>query len=86
MASETEIYNLGLGKLGGAGDALNGNAFISSIDGDDKVSSWGKLAFPRVRRKVISDLAASDAPFRSTARFLDMGVAVAAANLPEIAS
>ena len=84
MPTETEIYNLALGKVGGAGDALSGNAFIPSIDGPDKVSAWGKLNFPRVRRKVISDLATSLAPFRSTVRFKDLGAQLAEGNLPEI--
>jgi len=73
MTTETDICNISLGKLGGAGDALNGNAFISSIDGSDKVSSWCKLNFPRIRRRVIKDLATRKAPFRSTVRFLDLG-------------
>lgn len=83
MPNETDICNLALGKLGGAGDALNGNAFISSIDDTDKVSSWCKLAFPRVRRSVISDLATSKTPFRSTVRFADLGAAISEANRPE---
>lgn len=71
--TETDICNLALGKLGGAGDALDGNAFIPDINGSDKVSSWCKLAFPRIRRRVILDLATKNAPFRSTVRFLDLG-------------
>lgn len=82
--TETEISNLALGKLGGAGEALGGNAFIDSIDGTDKVSSWCKLAFPRIRRRVITELAVVGAPFRSTVRFLDLGAAIADASLPEI--
>ena len=82
--TETEISNLALGKLGGAGEVLGGNAFIDSIDGTDKVSSWCKLAFPRIRRRVITELAVVGAPFRSTVRFLDLGAAIADASLPEI--
>ncbi len=73
MPTESDICNIALGKLGGAGDALDGNAFISSIDGTDKVSSWCKLNFPRIRRRVIKDIATRKAPFRSTVRFLDLG-------------
>lgn len=76
MPTETDMCNLGLGKLGGAGDALSGSAFIASIDGDDKVSQWCKINFPRIRRRVIKDLATKNAPFRSTVRFLDLGVAL----------
>jgi len=82
--TETDISNLALGKLGGAGEVLGGNAFIDSIDGTDKVSSWCKLAFPRIRRRVITELAVVGAPFRSTVRFLDLGAAIADASLPEI--
>jgi len=84
MATETGIYNIALGKLGGAGDSETGTAFIASIDGDDKVSQWGKLAFPRIRRTVIIDLATSKAPFRSTIRFKGLDAAVADDDLPEI--
>jgi len=86
MATETGIYNIALGKLGGAGDSETGTAFIASIDGDDKVSQWGKLLFPRIRRTVITDLATSEAPFRSTIRFAGLGSAVADDSLPEIGS
>ncbi len=82
MPTESSICNLALGKLGGAGDVLNGNAFIDSIDGTDKVSSWLKLAFPRIRRRVISNLAVMECPFRSTVRFADLGAEVS--SLPEI--
>lgn len=82
MATETEICNLGLGKLGGAGEALGGNAFITTIDGTDKVSAWCKLNFPRVRRRVITDLATRKCPFRSTIRFVDLGAEVS--STPEI--
>lgn len=84
MPTETDICNLALGKLGGAGDALDGNAFIDSIDGDDKVSAWCKISFPRIRRTVITDLATSQASFRSTIRFKDLGNEVGDDNLPEI--
>ena len=80
--SETDIANLALGKIGGAGEENSGNAFISSIDDDDKISQWCKLNFPRVRRKVISDLAARKCPFRATVRFLDPGAALD--SYPEI--
>jgi len=84
MSTETKIYNLALGKLGGAGDSEIGTAFISDINGTDKVSAWGKLLFPRIRRTVIIDLATSDTPFRSTIRFGGLGSAVADDDLPEI--
>ena len=82
--TETEICNIALGKLGGAGEELGGNAFISTINGSDKVSSWCKLAFPRVRRRVIKDLATSGSPFRSTIRFKDLGSNLDSDAVPEI--
>lgn len=80
--SETDICNLALLKLGGAGDSLGGNAIIGNIDDADKVSSFCKLAFPRVRRRVISDLATSDAAFRSTVRFKNLDAQLS--STPEI--
>lgn len=84
MATETEVCNLALGKLGGAGDALSGNAFISDINGTDKVSAWCKLNFPRVRRRGIIDLATRGCPFRQSIRFLDCGAQIADDDTPEI--
>ncbi len=71
--TETDICNIALGKLSGAGDALNGNPFIGSINSRNKVSTFCKFTFPRVRRKSIVDLAARKSPFRETVRFLDLG-------------
>lgn len=82
MASETDIANLALGKIGGAGDAVGSNAFITSINDSDKVSSWMKLAFPRARRTSIKDLATGNAPFRSTLRFKNLDAQLS--STPEI--
>ena len=82
--AETDICNLALGKFGGGGDQINGNAFLSSIDASDKVSVWCKLNFPRVRRRVIIKLAALECPFRSTVRFRDLGAQLDSDGLPEI--
>lgn len=84
MPTETDICNLAGGKLGGFGAIDGGNAFIVSIDGTDLVSSWCKLNFPRVRRRVITDLASKDCAFRLTKRFLDMGSAIDDDDTPEI--
>ena len=75
--SETDIANLALGKIGGAGEALSGTALITSIDGTDKVSSWLKLYLPRARRRSIKNLAVAGKPFRSTVRFVDLGAVIA---------
>ena len=79
---ETSIANLALGKVGGAGESQGGNAFIDSINGPDKVSSWMKTAFPRARRRAIIDLAVRKCPFRSTIRFKDLGAELS--DPPEI--
>jgi hypothetical protein len=84
MPTPTDICNLGLGKLGGAGDAQSGTAFIASIDGDDKVSQWCKINFPRVRRRVIIHLALLKSPFRITVKLKDLGAQIADDSLPEI--
>ncbi len=84
MPTPTEISNLALTKLGGAGDAPSGNALISSINGDDIVSAACKLNFPRARRRTIVDLATLECPFRSTVRFLDLGAELSSDSVPEI--
>ena len=84
MPSETDIANLALGKLGGAGETLNGNAFLTNLNGSDKVTQWCKFALPIIRKRVIKDLATLRCPFRNTIRFKDLGAELAADTLPEI--
>ncbi len=84
MGLETEISNLALAKLGGAGDQLNGNAFISDINDSNNVAAACKLFFPRVRRTVIIDLAVLECPFRATIRFAGLGTALSDDSVPEI--
>ena len=84
MASELDVANIGLGKLGGSSEGANGNAFLTNLNGTDKVSQWCKFSFPRIRRRVISDLATAKCPFRNTIRFEDLGAELAADSLPEI--
>jgi len=80
--TETDLCNISLGKIGGAGDQLQGNAFISSIDGTDNVSTFCKFSLPRVRRRSIIDLAIRECPFRETVRFKDLGAEIS--DAPEI--
>lgn len=82
--TETDLCNIALGKIGGAGDQQQGNAFISSIDGSDNVSTFCKFTLPRVRRRSIIDLATRECPFRETIRFADLGAAIADDDTPEI--
>lgn len=83
MLTETDIANLAIGKIGGAGDALNGNATISSIDDNNKVAAWCKTLLPHCRRRSIKDLAKIGCPFRETLVFADLGAEVDADSLPE---
>jgi len=82
--TETDLANIALGKLGGAGDQLQGNAFISSIDDSDNVSTFCKFTLPRIRRRTIIDLATRDCPFRETVRFADLGAEIDSGDTPEI--
>lgn len=71
--TESDIANLALGKIGGAGDADSATAFIGSINGTDKVSTACKRFLPVCRRLVIAELAVLKTPFRETAKFKDLG-------------
>lgn len=71
--TETDIANLALGKIGGAGDQESGSGLITSINGTDRVSVRCKFLFPRVRRRVIGDLAKREAPFPETLKYEDLG-------------
>ena len=71
--TETEIANLALSKIGGAGDQESGSGFIASIDGTDRVSVRCKFLFPHVRRRVLSELAISKTPPKDALVFTDMG-------------
>ena len=82
--TETDIANIALGKIGGAGDQISGNAFLSSIDDTDKVSLWVNTQFPYVRQLVITDLAIAKCPFREATKFADLGAALVAASAPEM--
>jgi len=76
MPTETEIANLGLGKIGGAGDQESGTGLIADINGTDRVSVRCKLWLPRVRRKFLSDLAKSRTPPKEALVFTDLGAAI----------
>ena len=73
MSTETDVCNIALGKIGGAGDQESGTGLITSINGTDRISVRCKLLFPTVRRRVIGDLAKERAPFNETLKYLDMG-------------
>ncbi len=73
MATETDVANIALGKIGGAGDQESGTGLIGSINGSDRISARCKFLFPIVRRRVIGDLAKQRAPFNETLKYLDLG-------------
>lgn len=71
--TELEIVNKALGKIGGGGDQIDGNAFITDLDASDRVSSWCKAVLPQVRQQIIAEFAAMECPFRETAKYTDLG-------------
>lgn len=73
MPTETGVANIALGKIGGAGDQISGTGLIDSINGVDRTSARCKLWFPRVRRRVLGDLAKGDTPPKEALVFTDLG-------------
>lgn len=73
MATETDVANIALGKIGGAGDQESGTGLIASINGSDRISTRCKFLLPFVRRRVIGDLAKERAPFSETLKYRDLG-------------
>lgn len=71
--TETEIANLALSKIGGAGDQESGAGFIASIDGTDRVSTRCKFLFPHVRRRAYAHLAIAETYPKETLVFTDLG-------------
>jgi len=84
MATDTDLCNLSLLKLGGAGDQTTGVGLITDINGTDKISKQCKTLLPECRKRAISDLANIDCPFRETIKYADLGGEIADASLPEI--
>ncbi len=76
MATETDVINIALGKIGGAGDQESGTGLIASINSPNRVPSRAKLLFPRVRRRVIGDLLKLKTPFKETRIYADLGAEV----------
>ncbi|MHC4739776.1 MAG: hypothetical protein ACYS9Y_12800 [Planctomycetota bacterium] len=74
--TETDVCNIALGKVGGAGDQASGSGLIASINGTDRVSKRCKTFFPRVRRRVLEDLVALRTPPKEALIFTDMGTEV----------
>ena len=68
-----QIANMAGGKIGGFGDQLGGDAFLPGLAGTDEVTLWVNATYPKVRQKVISDLASIQCPFRETLKYADLG-------------
>lgn len=71
--TETEICNLALSKISGAGDQESGTGFIASINGTDRVSVRCKFLLPHVRRRVYGNLAKAETYPKETLVFTDLG-------------
>ena len=71
-----DIANNAGGKLGGFGDQLGGNAFITAgqlTANTDKVSQWVNEKYPIVKKKVIKEFTSLECPFKETLKFADLG-------------
>lgn len=73
MPTETEIANIALGKIGGAGDQVSGTGIIADINGTDRVSARCKLLLPRARRRTFEALVKSKTPPKEALVFTDLG-------------
>ena len=71
--TETEICNLALSKIGGAGDQQAGSGFIESIDDDNRVSRRCLFLFPVCRKMTLERLADNDAAPTEAKEFCDLG-------------
>lgn len=70
-----DIANNAGGKIGGFGDALNGEALTTAAlltADDDKINQWINIKYPTVRQKVIADFAAMQSPFKETLKYADL--------------
>jgi len=71
-----DIANNAGGKIGGYGDQLSGEAFVTAAQltaNTDKVSQWINDKYPVIRKKVINDFAAMKCPFVETRKFASLG-------------
>lgn len=73
MPTETDVANISLGKIGGAGDQESGTGIIASINGTDRVSARCKLFLPKARRRTLEALVKSDTPPKEALVFTDLG-------------
>ena len=85
MPTDTDLCNLAAGKFGGFGDQTTGSGFITDINSaTDSNAKWCKILLPECRKKVITDLAIMDCPFRESVKYMDLGAEAADDDIPEI--
>ncbi|MDD5011091.1 MAG: hypothetical protein PHQ00_03100, partial [Phycisphaerae bacterium] len=68
-----KIINKALGKIGGAGNQLGAEPFISDITAQDPITVFAVNTLEVVIRKAIEDLALRDCPFRESLKYADLG-------------
>ena len=75
-AALVDIANNAGGKIGGFGDQLTGEGFVTAaqLTADaDKVSQWINDKYPVIRQKIYKDFAAMKAPFIEGEKFASLG-------------
>ncbi len=80
-----KIINKALGKIGGAGNQLGSEPFISDIAAQDTITVFAVNTLEVVIRKAIEDLALRDCPFRESLKYADLGTELHAQDV-DIAS
>ncbi|MHC4372234.1 MAG: hypothetical protein ACYSW8_31910, partial [Planctomycetota bacterium] len=71
-----DIANNALGKIGGAGDEVDGEGIVTAAQlsaNTIKTCQWINTKYPTVRQKAIKDFAAMGCPFPETQKFADLG-------------
>lgn len=81
--TKLQIVNRALGMISGAGDQINGQAFLPNLTGSDAVTNLINTVYDQIRQQVITDLALRKTPFRETVKYADLGAEVDT-DLPEI--
>ncbi|MDD5010921.1 MAG: hypothetical protein PHQ00_02230 [Phycisphaerae bacterium] len=71
--TELEIINAAFAKLGGAGGQYGAKPFLPNLTATDTLTTQAVALLPRVRKRVIKDLAIREAPFKETLKFADLG-------------
>ena len=73
ITTELELANIALGKFGGAGNQVGATGRLANLNGTDTITVKINEQLPICRQRVITDLVASQAPFRETLKYADLG-------------